>query len=934
MNTEVEIIGSGFSATTADNKVSFDGGSNYVMASSIKAEVSADADTLTVNVPSDAVTGVVMAKVLDGLPQRSRASSSSDVFTVVDPPTIENIVPMMAQLGATIKIAGTSFSSTFAENSVLFNGSSYVAASNFIAYDAANGALDPEIDTIEVTVPSDAQTGVVSVKVLDGTAGESTIEFEVVPTITDIVPRMAEVNATIKIAGTGFSSTFAEDSVLFSGSDYIVASNFLPDGRDAATRGNDPLTDTIEVAVPSDAMTGTISVKVLDGTAGESTIEFEVVPTITDIVPRMAEVNATIKIAGTSFSPTASEDSVLFQGSSDYVAASNFLPDGRDAAARGNDPLTDTIEVAVPSDAMTGTISVKVLDGTAATSTQTFTVEGSGSDPTPEITSIDPTSGIVGADVTISGQHFGSTPADNEITFLGAENDPSDDKIAVISTANTTQIVVRVPDDAMTGKISVTVGGETTTSSQVFTILVEDELAITSISPREGAVGMNVTISGQNFGSTPADNEITFLGAENDPSDDKIAVISTSSTTQLVVEVPEDAMTGKISVTVGGETTTSSQTFTVLAEDELAITSISPREGTVGMNVTISGQNFGATEGENEVTFLGAENDPSDDKVAVVSTASTTQLVVEVPEDAMTGKIRVMVDGQTTTSSQTFTILVEDALAITNISPVSGIVGADVTITGQNFGATPSENEITFLGNGGTSDDKIAVISTSNTTQIVVRVPDDAVSGFIQVKVGAETATSSQVFTVLAEDELAITNISPSSGSVGEEVTISGQHFGSTPADNKVTFLGEEGDDDDKVATISTASTTQLVVEVPEGAMTGTISVTVGSETTTSSQVFTVRDGTEPPLLFSVSISEKSVRVYPNPTSAKLQFTGLSSTATYMYKLHSLLGQEMCSDVLREDTIDVSDLEEGQYILVLWSEESAELLRTRLLIVR
>ena len=219
-----------------------------------------------------------------------------------------------------------------------------------------------------------------------------------------------------------------------------------------------------------------------------------------------------------------------------------------------------------------------------------------------------------------------------------------------------TELVVEVPSGAMTGTISVTVGSETTTSSQIFTVLVEDELVITSISPTEGAVGMDVTISGQHFGSTPTDNEVTFLGAENDPSDDQVATISTTNTTQIVVAVPEDAKTGKISVTVGSETTTSSQIFTVLAEDELAITSISPTEGAVDTEVTISGQHFGSTPTDNEVTFLGAENDPSDDQVATISTTNTTQIVVAVPEDAKTGKISVTVGSETTTSSQIFTV--------------------------------------------------------------------------------------------------------------------------------------------------------------------------------------------------------------------------------------------------------------------------------------
>ena len=62
-------------------------------------------------------------------------------------------------------------------------------------------------------------------------------------------------------------------------------------------------------------------------------------------------------------------------------------------------PEIDTVVVSVPSDAMTGTISVKVLNGTAATSLQSFVVLPVS---LPEITSIAPTSGPVNTEVTNS----------------------------------------------------------------------------------------------------------------------------------------------------------------------------------------------------------------------------------------------------------------------------------------------------------------------------------------------------------------------------------------------------------------------------------------------------------------------------------------------------------------------------------------------------
>lgn len=63
-----------------------------------------------------------------------------------------------------------------------------------------------------------------------------------------------------------------------------------------------------------------------------------------------------------------------------------------------------------------------------------------------------------------------------------------------------------------------------------------------------------------------------------------------------------------------------------------------------------------------------------------------------------------------------------------------------------------------------------------------------------------------------------ITNFAPTSGAVGSTVTITGSNFDAFALHNQVSFNGVS-------ATVVTASTTQLVVTVPTGATTGTISV-------------------------------------------------------------------------------------------------------------
>jgi plastocyanin len=77
----------------------------------------------------------------------------------------------------------------------------------------------------------------------------------------------------------------------------------------------------------------------------------------------------------------------------------------------------------------------------------------------PTISSFAPTSGPVGATVTITGQNISHA---RRVTFNGTA--------AVISSDSSTKIVTRVPTGATTGRIAVTTLGGTATSSSVFTI--------------------------------------------------------------------------------------------------------------------------------------------------------------------------------------------------------------------------------------------------------------------------------------------------------------------------------------------------------------------------------------------------------------------------------------------------------------------------------
>ena len=125
------------------------------------------------------------------------------------------------------------------------------------------------------------------------------------------------------------------------------------------------------------------------------------------------------------------------------------------------------------------------------------------------------------------------------------------------------------------------------------------------------------------------------------------------------------------------------------------------------------------------------------------------------------------------------------------------------------------------------------------------------------------------------------------------------------------------------------ATDTFLKVKVPTGAKPGNISVRVNDQTAVSGQTFTVLAG-----IFSQPSLSEEIGVYPNPTSGELRFTNLSSTHAYVYKLYSIVGQQVARGVLKGDSIvKLEDAPLGQYILIL-RDEGRELMRTRLLVVR
>ncbi len=148
--------------------------------------------------------------------------------------------------------------------------------------------------------------------------------------------------------------------------------------------------------------------------------------------------------------------------------------------------------------------------------------------------------------------------------------------------------------------------------------------AITSLSPSSGAVGASVTITGVNFGGSQGTSTVTFNGTTATPT--------SWSATSIVAPVPSGATTGNVLVTVGGMAS-NGVAFTVSP----SISTLNPTSGAVGSSVTITGTNFGATQGASTLKFNGTTATPT--------SWSATSIVAPVPSGATTGNVVVTVGG-------------------------------------------------------------------------------------------------------------------------------------------------------------------------------------------------------------------------------------------------------------------------------------------------
>jgi hypothetical protein len=230
-----------------------------------------------------------------------------------------------------------------------------------------------------------------------------------------------------------------------------------------------------------------------------------------------------------------------------------------------------------------------------------------------------------------------------------------------------------------------------------------------------------------------------------------------------------------------------------------SITSLFPTSAAAGSQVTITGANFGAAQGDSTVTFNGVSS-------GVAANWSDTSITVIVPSGAGTGNVVVTVAAQSSAGTP-FTVLVPPA--ITSIWPASGPTGTSVTITGTGFGASQGTSTVAF---GGVP---AATIPYWSATSITAIVPGGAVTGSVVVTVNGMTGTG-DLFTVTNPPH--VDSVSPDRGAPGRTITISGTGFGPQQGIGQV-WLGST------YGIVASWSDTQIAATVAPDSRSGTAKV-------------------------------------------------------------------------------------------------------------
>ncbi|MBE1161501.1 beta strand repeat-containing protein [Dyella acidiphila] len=216
-------------------------------------------------------------------------------------------------------------------------------------------------------------------------------------------------------------------------------------------------------------------------------------------------------------------------------------------------------------------------------------------------------------------------------------------------------------------------------ANQVNAPISAGQLAIFAFMPTHGEPGAQVTLYGQGFSSTAANDSVSFNGTA--------AAVTSASANQLVTSVPSGATSGPVSVTVGGQTVTSATPFMI---DDSGIppniSQVSPMLAAVGSLMTVSGTHLDPVQGYTTVQMADRDMAPS--------SLSDTQVQFSVPAYTSSGFVTVATPYGLASSTAPIIVLPGN-ISLSSVTS-SGVATVNGTGVSLNVGASGQYGVVAF----------------------------------------------------------------------------------------------------------------------------------------------------------------------------------------------------------------------------------------------
>lgn len=394
------------------------------------------------------------------------------------------------------------------------------------------------------------------------------------PVISSISPSTGRTGDSITITGTGFDNVQGTGNVWL-GSNYAGSIVSWSNTQIVATIASG-VTSGVAQVYQSGVWSNTNSLTV-------------VTPHITGISPSSGHRGDQITITGTGFGTSQGSGNVWLGSTYGTVVS-----------------WSDTQVVASIAAAATSGVA-QIYQNGVWSNTSSLTVIPF------QITSISPSSGRAGDNITITGTAFGSTQGSGNV-WLGST-------YGTVVSWSDTQVVATIVSGASSGVAQIY---QYATWSNAISLTVVTP-NITSISPSSGRAGDQITINGTGFGASQGGGNV-WLGST-------YGTVVSWSDTQVVASIVSGATSGVAQIYQNGVWSNTSS-LTVITPH---ITSISPTHGPSGTQITFTGTGFGSSQGSGNV-WLGST-------YGTVVSWSDTQVVASVASSASSGVAQILQNG-------------------------------------------------------------------------------------------------------------------------------------------------------------------------------------------------------------------------------------------------------------------------------------------------